>query len=102
MADHRATSSELYAMSKYLAARCHGPELTYINCKEKYNHPEDCLQEAKAVVKCSEHVLVEMYDKAPQEFKDYVECLDYYTLNLTKCHKELKALEKSFPIDSKQ
>jgi hypothetical protein len=54
--ERRATSSELYAMSKYLAARCHGPELTYINCKEKYNHPEDCLQEAKAVVKCSEHV----------------------------------------------
>jgi hypothetical protein len=23
--------------------------------------------------------LLEMYDKAPQEFKDCVECLDYYT-----------------------
>jgi hypothetical protein len=56
MTDRRATSSELYAMSKHLAVRCGGPEVTYMNCKDKYNHPEDCLQEAKQVVKCSQDV----------------------------------------------
>lgn len=56
MADRRATSSELYAMSKHLAVKCSQPEVAYLNCKEKYNHPEDCLQEAKAVLRCSENL----------------------------------------------
>eukprot|EP00879_Flechtneria_rotunda_P003522 GHRR01003753.1.p2 GENE.GHRR01003753.1~~GHRR01003753.1.p2 ORF type:complete len:103 (+),score=17.58 GHRR01003753.1:226-534(+) len=102
MADRRATSSELYAMSKHLAVKCYRDELAYLNCKDKYNHPEDCLQEAKAVIKCSESLLLELYDKAPREFKDCIECLDYYTLDLKKCHQELKALEKAAPLDSKQ
>lgn len=58
MADRRATSSELYAMSKHLAVKCAQSEVAYLNCKDKYSHPEDCLQEAKAVIKCSEHLCV--------------------------------------------
>jgi hypothetical protein len=56
MADRRATSSELYAMSKHLAVKCSQPEVAYLNCKDKHSHPEDCLQEAKAVIKCSENL----------------------------------------------
>jgi hypothetical protein len=56
MTDHRATSSELFAMSKHLAVKCAQPEVAYLNCKDKYNHPADCLQEAKAVIKCSENL----------------------------------------------
>lgn len=101
MTDHRATSSELYAMSKHLAVKCAQPEVAYLNCKDKYNHPEDCLQEAKAVIKCSENLLLELYDKAPREFKDCIECLDYYTLDLKKCHKEIQTLEEAMPLDGK-
>lgn len=101
MAERRATSSELYAMSKHLAVQCAAAEVAYLNCKDNYNHPEDCLKEAKAVIKCSENLLLELYDKAPQEFKDCVECLDYYTLDLKKCHKELKSLEQAAPLSSK-
>jgi NADH dehydrogenase (ubiquinone) 1 alpha subcomplex subunit 8 len=56
MADRRATSSELYAMSKHLAVKCAQQEVAYLKCKDKFNHPEDCLQEAKAVMRCSEHL----------------------------------------------
>ena len=56
MADRKATSSELFAMSKYLAVKCNKEELDFVACKDKYNHPEDCLDEAKAVIKCSQHL----------------------------------------------
>jgi hypothetical protein len=56
MAERRATSSELYAMSKHLAVQCAAAEVAYLNCKDNYNHPEDCLKEAKAVIKCSENL----------------------------------------------
>jgi hypothetical protein len=57
MADeHRATSSELYAMSKHLGVRCANEEIAYLSCKEKYNHPEDCIKEAQAVLKCSQNL----------------------------------------------
>jgi hypothetical protein len=39
-----------------------------------------------------------MLDKAPKEFRDYCDCLDYYTLELKKCRKEGKALEKAVPL----
>lgn len=52
----RATAAELYAMSKHLGVKCHDPEVAYLACKEKYNHPEDCLKEAKAVIKCSQNL----------------------------------------------
>lgn len=54
--ERRATAAELYAMSKYLGARCGELQIAYVACKEKYNHPEDCLKEAKAVVRCSENL----------------------------------------------
>jgi hypothetical protein len=41
-------------MSKYLGVKCHAPEVTYLACKDKYNHPEDCLKEARTVIKCSQ------------------------------------------------
>lgn len=56
MAERRATSSELYAMSKHLAVKCSSQEVSYLNCKDKYSHPEDCIQEAKAIIKCSENL----------------------------------------------
>lgn len=56
MSERRATSAELYAMSKHLGVRCGDLQIAYMRCKEKYNHPEDCLQEAKAVVRCSDNL----------------------------------------------
>jgi hypothetical protein len=53
----RATAAELYGMSKYLGVRCNSEEVAFMACKEKYNHPEDCLEEAKAVLKCSQNLL---------------------------------------------
>lgn len=52
----RATSSELYAMSRYLGVRCNSEEITYLDCKDKHNHPEDCIPEAKRVVRCSQNL----------------------------------------------
>ena len=56
MTDRRATSAELYAMSKYLGVRCGELQIAYMRCKEKYSHPEDCLKEARQVVRCSENL----------------------------------------------
>jgi hypothetical protein len=56
MSERRATGAELYAMSKHLGVRCGDLQIAYMRCKEKYNHPEDCLQEAKAVVRCSDNL----------------------------------------------
>ncbi|KAI8472179.1 MAG: hypothetical protein J3K34DRAFT_215326 [Monoraphidium minutum] len=98
MSERRATGAELYAMSKHLGVRCGELQIAYMRCKEKYNHPEDCLQEAKAVVRCSDNLLLEMLEKAPREFKDYCECLDYYTLDIRKCRAEQKTLEKAAPL----
>jgi hypothetical protein len=53
----RATGAELLGMSKYLGVRCNSEEVAFMACKERYNHPEDCLEEAKAVLKCSQHLL---------------------------------------------
>jgi len=56
-APRRATAAELYGMSKHLGARCNAEEVAFVACKERYNHPEDCLGEAKAVLTCSQHLL---------------------------------------------
>jgi len=51
-----ATGAELLGMAKYLGVRCNSEHVAYLGCKERYNHPEDCLEEAKAVLKCSQHL----------------------------------------------
>lgn len=54
--ERRATAAELYAMSKHLGARCGELQIAYMACKDKYSHPEDCLKEARAVVRCSDNL----------------------------------------------
>jgi hypothetical protein len=39
-----------------------------------------------------------MLDKAPHEFRDYCDCLDYHTLDARRCRKEGKALEAAAPL----
>jgi NADH dehydrogenase (ubiquinone) 1 alpha subcomplex subunit 8 len=98
MAERRMRSAELYAIAKHLAIKCHKEEVAFMSCKEEYKHPEDCLQEGKAVTSCAHSLLDQVMVKAPEQFKEYVDCLDHYSFELKKCRAEQKKFEEAFPF----
>ncbi|KAK9919047.1 hypothetical protein WJX75_008974 [Coccomyxa subellipsoidea] len=86
------------SISKHLAARCSKQSKAFIECKRKDKNPEACLKEGDAVTACAIETLKLAQEKAPQEFKAFYECMDYYSNKFEKCRKEQKAFEAAFPV----
>ncbi|KAK9822386.1 hypothetical protein WJX81_007040 [Elliptochloris bilobata] len=92
------TSAVLMSISKHIAVRCKKPNAAFIACKKVDRNPEACLSQGNAVTSCTIDVLKEANSKAPEEFKKYTDCMDYYSNKFKKCRKEQAAFEEAFPI----
>lgn len=89
-------SHELYAMAKHLAVSCTKEEVAFLDCKDKYDHPEDCLPEGDAVTKCAKALFLRL--RQEETFKKFAHCLEYNTLKFQKCRQELEDFEKAVPL----
>ncbi|GLI60226.1 hypothetical protein VaNZ11_002313 [Volvox africanus] len=91
-------SHELYAMSRHIVFRAEKEHKAAIDCKGKHDWPEDCKPESEALVRATNKLYKEIMEKAPNEFKEYAQCLDWYGLRFARCRDKQAAFEKAFPI----
>lgn len=91
-------SHELYAMARHIVFRCEKEHKAAVECKSKHDWPSDCAPESEALVRATNKLYKEVMDKAPEEFKEYAQCLDFYGLRFARCRDKQKAFEAAFPI----
>lgn len=96
-------SHELYAMARHIVFKADGEHKAAVECKAKHDWPEDCKPESEALIRATNKLYKEIIEKAPEEFKDFAQCLDWYGLRFSRCRDKQAAFEKAFPlVDAKK
>ncbi|KAA8498764.1 NADH dehydrogenase ubiquinone 1 alpha subcomplex subunit 8-A [Porphyridium purpureum] len=71
-----ATSSVLYAASKYIGILCRGENVSYLECKAEHANPADCLDRGAKVQSCVADVLAALASTCPESFTQYAKCIE--------------------------
>eukprot|EP00201_Polytomella_parva_P017487 CAMPEP_0175071632 /NCGR_PEP_ID=MMETSP0052_2-20121109/19352_1 /TAXON_ID=51329 ORGANISM="Polytomella parva, Strain SAG 63-3" /NCGR_SAMPLE_ID=MMETSP0052_2 /ASSEMBLY_ACC=CAM_ASM_000194 /LENGTH=87 /DNA_ID=CAMNT_0016338827 /DNA_START=74 /DNA_END=337 /DNA_ORIENTATION=+ len=85
-------------MAKHIVFRNEKEHNAILECKAQHDWPEDCKPESEAIVRATNKLFQDIMQKAPEEFKDYAKCLDWYGLKFSKCREKQAAFEAAFPL----
>mmetsp|Transcript_9846 Transcript_9846/g.16928 ORF Transcript_9846/g.16928 Transcript_9846/m.16928 type:complete len:140 (-) Transcript_9846:90-509(-) len=92
-----ATSSVLYAISKYIGIKCREQNMNYLKCKTNTRDPAKCLEQGAEVQSCVSNLLKSMNNACPEQLLSYSTCIEnepYELYMLEHCRKQEKALSK--------
>ncbi|GAX79581.1 hypothetical protein CEUSTIGMA_g7022.t1 [Chlamydomonas eustigma] len=95
-------SHELYALARHIVFRCEKEHKASIECKRSHDWPEDCKPESEALIRATNKLYKEALDTAPEQFKEFAECLDQNGLRFARCRDKQKAFEAAYPIVDSQ
>eukprot|EP00966_Prymnesium_polylepis_P004345 99567-Prymnesium_polylepis.1 len=70
-------ATELYAAGRIIGNKCFDENHEFLKCKATNKNPSECMEAGTEVHKCVYGIYKEIGGKAPQQFKDFVACLDY-------------------------
>eukprot|EP01116_Phalansterium_solitarium_P006180 TRINITY_DN18485_c0_g1_i1.p2 TRINITY_DN18485_c0_g1~~TRINITY_DN18485_c0_g1_i1.p2 ORF type:complete len:104 (-),score=21.39 TRINITY_DN18485_c0_g1_i1:392-703(-) len=91
MAELRAenrTSSSLYAASHIIDKYCEAANANWFKCKAETEDPLHCVEQSKAVVKCSNELFKKIDANCPKEFSKYADCIFRLNNDFRWCPKE--------------
>ncbi|CAM9496808.1 unnamed protein product [Chrysoparadoxa australica] len=91
-----ATADTLHAAAKTIGRECAEPNLAYMKCKAKTDHPEMCLSQGYNVTACSNAVLKNLGGQCQEAFESYKFCLSRNMQRFPRCRKFEAALNECY------